>query len=184
MGARKIPSGPGPVGLHVCPLSFVPNVLAETGARHLITLINQHTMLETPAGIDAANHLRIAVNDIVAPQEGLVHPCEAHVEALLRYVRDWNRQGPLVVHCWAGISRSTAAAFITLCAINPETPEWLVAQRLRRASPTACPNNLLIRLADDMLGRRGRMLHAIKEMGPPEPATEGRPFMLPLHFDP
>ncbi len=180
---RRILSGPLSTGLHVCPLSFVPEVISETGARHLITLINRQTMLETPAGIEPANHLRIAVNDIVAPQEGSVHPCEEHVEALLRYVSAWNRQGPLVVHCWAGISRSTAAAFITLCATNPRTPEWLVAQRIRRASPTACPNTLLVRLADEALGRRGRMLQAIERMGPPEPASEGRPFMLPVRFD-
>lgn len=164
--------------LHVCPLSRVPDMIAESGARHLMTLINQQTMLETPPGIEPANHLRLAVNDIDAPHEGLVHPCETHVEALLRFAQTWNRQGPLVVHCWAGISRSTAAAFITICALNPAAPEELVARRIRQASPTACPNRLLVRLADDMLGRRGRMLSAIEAMGPHEPASEASPFAL------
>ncbi len=186
---------PGPLGaiagagagspgrLYVCPLSCVPDIIAESGARHLVTLINRQTMLQTPAGIESANHLRIAVNDIVAPQDGLVHPCDSHVAELLQFARIWNGQGPLVVHCWAGISRSTAAAFITLCALNPRVPEGLVARRIREASATACPNRLLVSLADDMLGRRGRMLSAIEEMGAPEQASEARPFVLPSIID-
>lgn len=169
--------------LHVCPLSRVRDTLDGSGARHLITLINRQTMLETPAGIEPANHLRLAFNDIVAPQEGLVHPCEAHVEELIRFATTWNRQGSLVVHCWAGISRSTAAAFITLCALNPDAPERLVAQRIRQESATASPNRLLVKLADDVLGRGGRMLSAVEAMGPAEPASEGHPFALTCRFD-
>ena len=71
----------------------------------------------------------------------------------------------MVVHCWAGISRSTAAAFTSLCAINPDAPEELIAQRLREASLTAYPNRLMVRLADDALGRHGRMVHAVERMG-------------------
>ena len=178
---RSRSTGPGlqrPGTLHVCPLNRVHDTLAESGARHLVTLINRQTMLATPPGIEPGNHLRLAVNDIIAPQDGLIHPCESHVEELIRFAQAWNRQGPLVVHCWAGISRSTAAAFITLCALNPTAPEVLVAKRIRQASPTACPNRLLVRLADNFLGRRGRMLSAIDEMGPPEPASEARPFAL------
>jgi len=168
--------------VHVCPLSRVRETLDQSGARHLITLINRQTMLETPVGIEPANHLRLAFNDIVAPQDGLVHPSEAHVEELIRFTRGWNRQGSLVVHCWAGISRSTAAAFITLCTLNPDAPERLVAQRIREASATASPNRLLVRLADDILGRRGRMLSAVEAMGPAEPASEGHPFALTCRF--
>ena len=173
---------PPPGTLHVCPLSRVRDTLDASGARHLITLINRQTMLETPPGIEPANHLRLAFNDIVAPQDGLVHPCEAHVEQLVQFARSWNREGSLVVHCWAGISRSTAAAFITLCALNPDAPERLVAQQIRQASATASPNRLLIRLADDVLGRRGRMLSAVEAMGPAEPASEGHPFRLTCRF--
>lgn len=157
-------------------------MLDETGARHLVTLINRQTMLETPSGIDPANHLKLALNDIVAPQEGLIHPSREHVEQLIQFATGWSMRGPLVVHCWAGISRSTAAAFITLCALNPDAPERLIAQRIRKASPTASPNRLLVTLADDVLGRRGRMLSALEEMGPAELSSEARPFALACRF--
>jgi predicted protein tyrosine phosphatase len=149
----------------------------------LITLINQQTMPETPDSIGAARHLKIAVNDIVAPADGLVHPCEDHILDLLRFAEAWNRQGPLVVHCYAGISRSTAAAFIVACALNPAVPERLIAKELRRVSPTASPNGLLVRLADDCLDRRGRMLAALEAIGPAEFATEAEPFMLASRFE-
>ena len=96
---------------------------------------------------------------------GCIAPGEEHVEQLIDFALDWGGQGPMVVHCWAGISRSTAAAYTALCAINPGVPEELIALRLREASPTAYPNRLIIRLADDALGRRGRMVRAIESIG-------------------
>jgi len=57
-------------------------------------------------------------------------------------------------------------------------PEDLIARRLRRASPTATPNKLIISIADDMLGRGGRMVDAIAAIGMGEPASEAIPFHL------
>lgn len=169
--------------LYVCPLSRVRETIDRSGARHLVTLINRQSMLETPVGIETANHLRIAINDITAPQDGLVHPGENHVVELIRFARTWRREGALVVHCWAGISRSTAAAFITLCTLNAGAPELQIARHLRRTSATAAPNRLLVRLADDILRRDGRMVEAIEEIGPGEPAAEAEPFSLSSTFD-
>jgi predicted protein tyrosine phosphatase len=163
-------------------MSLVHHTLARTGARHLITVINFQTMLETPPGIAPANHLKLAINDITEPQDGLVHPAPEHVDELVRFALNWNRQGPLVIHCWAGISRSTAAAYIALCALNPDVPERLLARRLREASPTASPNRLLVRLADVQLKRGGRMVAAIEQIGPGQIATEAQPFALPGHL--
>lgn len=164
-GSKILRAEAAPAAIHVCPVSAVQDVLAQTRARYLITVINEHMMLETPRGILADDHLRLACNDIIAPQPGLVCPSAEHVAELIGYVRRWNHGGPLVVHCFAGISRSTAAAFIALCALNPQTPEPLIASRLRSASPTAAPNRLLVELADEALGRDGRMVGAIDEIG-------------------
>jgi predicted protein tyrosine phosphatase len=94
----------------------------------------------------------------------------------------WNGEGPMVVHCWAGISRSTAAAFTALCAINPDASEQQIAASLRHASPTAYPNRLIVRLADATLGRQGRMVRAIESIGRGVVATEAVPFSLSADF--
>jgi predicted protein tyrosine phosphatase len=81
-------------------------------------------------------------------------------------------------HCWAGISRSTAAAFITLCALNPDADEFGLAKALRRASSTAYPNRRLVALGDDVLSRSGRMIEAVEHIGRGEFAEEGQVFSL------
>jgi predicted protein tyrosine phosphatase len=99
---------------------------------------------------------------------------------LIEFAQLWNGAGPMVIHCWAGISRSTAAAFITLCTLNPGASELAIARRLRNASPTACPNGLLVRLGDAALGRSGRMVAAVGAIGRGLAAHEARPFSLPV----
>ena len=86
----------------------------------------------------------------------------------------------IVVHCYAGISRSTAGAFITACALNPERDERTIARLIRDASPTAQPNLRLVALADNLLGRKGRMVKAVDTLGPALSAYEGVPFRLDL----
>ncbi len=168
----------------MCSLLHVHDVLEDSGARYLVTVINEQMMLATPHLLDPGNHLKIACNDIVAPRKGLVEPTRFHIDDLLAFTARWNRQGPLVVHCWAGISRSTAAAFIMACALNPDASEAEIASRLRTASPTASPNRLLVELGDDALQRKGRMLTAIDEMDAYVPATDvAQPFRLPSRFD-
>ena len=164
--------------VHVCSLRLVPDVISRTGAKHLVSAINLETMLTTPEGLLADNHLRLGINDICEPMNGCVHPTETHVGELVRFARLWNHAGPLVVHCYAGISRSSASAFITLCALNPEAPEEGIARRLRAASPIAQPNRLMVALADDVLGRRGRMVDAVNKIGQGQMAMEGVPFYL------
>jgi predicted protein tyrosine phosphatase len=84
----------------------------------------------------------------------------------------------MVVHCWAGISRSTASAFAIACARNPQADELGIALAMRRASPSAFPNRRIVALADDILDRRGRMLEAVEAMGGNGFAAEGVPFDL------
>ena len=109
-------------------------------------------------------------------------PGQDHVEQLLRFARAWPREKPLVIHCWAGISRSTAAAFIAVCALRPDRDEAEVAQALRAAAPSATPNARLVAVADDLLGRRGRMVDAIAAIGRGVDAYEGTPFVLGLDW--
>jgi predicted protein tyrosine phosphatase len=169
--------------VYVCPLSQVAATVASTRASHLMTLINASTPVVRPETIAEANHLFVGINDIVEAQDGLVLPGEEHVRRVIDFAGAWDRMNPMVVHCYAGISRSTAAAYITLCATRPERDEREIAQRLRAASRFATPNARLVALADAMLERDGRMIAAIAEIGRGEEAVEGVPFILPLATD-
>lgn len=166
--------------LVVSSLADLPATVAEHGALDLVTLINANTVVERPAGITAARHLFLGMNDIVAELEGMTAPGETHLDDLLAFGRRWDRQKPLAVHCWAGISRSTAAAYILAIAINPALDEAALANELRRRAPSATPNARLVALADARLGRGGRMAAAIAAIGRGADAFSGTPFVLPL----
>lgn len=166
--------------IHVCSLARLHRTVEDTGARHVVTLLKDISLVERPAGIAPENHLHIDVDDITCPTDGYNHPCEDHVARLLKFVATWDRTAPIVIHCYAGISRSTASAFAAACALRPEHEELAIAQELRRLSPTAMPNSLIVSLADRILDRRGRMIAAIEAMGPGEVAYEADPFRLDL----
>jgi len=170
--------------LHVCSLARLAETVTATGASHVVTLINRGTFVERPAAIAPERHLFISMSDIVEPLDGHIIPGSEHVETLLDFVRRWDRESPLVFHCFAGISRSTAAAFITACALAPERDEASIAAALRRASRTATPNSRLVALADAHLGRAGRMVEAVRGIGRGAEAYEGEPFILRLSDEP
>jgi predicted protein tyrosine phosphatase len=86
----------------------------------------------------------------------------------------------MVVHCFAGISRSTGAAFVAACALNPQRDELQIAQAIRSASRTAQPNARIVSIADRLLKRQGRMVRAVEAIGPGEAAAEGHPFRIDL----
>jgi len=184
MKQREAPAGRSPGGerkdgaIHVCPLSAVPDTVARSKASHLLTWLQDEIVVETPPLILPERHIRFHIHDISEPLAGYAAPGREHIDQLIEFALDWGGRGPIVVHCWAGISRSTAAAYTALCAINPDASETLIATRLREASPTAYPNRLMIRLADAALGRRGRMVGAIESIGRGVVAGEAKPFSI------
>ena len=166
--------------IHVCSLARLHDVVETLGARHVVTLLATEDTVLRPYGVPEENHLWLRMHDIAMPVGGFVSPEREHVALLLDFVTRWDRTSPMVVHCYAGISRSTAAAFASVCALNPRRDEFAVAQALREASPTAYPNPRIVALADDLLGRDGRMTAAVEAIGRGAIAAEGVPFRLDL----
>lgn len=166
--------------IHVCPLALLHHTVEETGAQHVVSLLDDQFHIERPRRVAPENHLRLRLHDISSPLDGYVLPDEAHITELLAFVRRWDRRAPLVVHCFAGISRSTASAYATVCALNPHRDEAGIAAALRRASPMATPNIRIVMLADRLLGRQGRMTAAIETIGRGVAAAAGTPFRLDL----
>ncbi|PVE26232.1 protein tyrosine phosphatase [Microvirga sp. KLBC 81] len=167
--------------LHVCPLSRLHGTIAAINPSHVVSLIGVGARVERPASIAPDRHLLIGVSDIVEPMEGHVLAGSEHMEQLLAFIRAWDRTSPLLFHCWAGISRSTAAAYIAACALAPDRNETELARTLREAAPSATPNARFVALADELLARQGRMVEAIRAIGRGAEAMEGTPFMLQLN---
>ena len=166
--------------IHVCSLARLHATVDETGARHIVTLLRLTDRVQRPSHIAAENHLVLAVDDIAAPMDGFTVPAQGHVERLIDFVSAWDRAAPMVVHCFAGISRSTAGAYVAACVLNPQRDEMQIAQAIRRASHTAQPNVAIVSIADRLLKRDGRMVRAVEALGPGRPAEEGVPFRLDI----
>jgi predicted protein tyrosine phosphatase len=166
--------------IHVCSLARLHATVEATGARRVVTLMRDVELVRRPATIEHADHLLLRLDDISEPIDGYTVPVEGHIAELLAFVRSWDRAAPLVMHCYAGVSRSTAGAFVSACALNPRRPEAQIAQDIRRLSPTATPNIRIVMLADRMLRRGGRMVAAIDAIGRGIACYEGHPFRLDL----
>src|SRR5262249_49858549 len=146
--------------IFVCPLSAVPAVVSASNACRLVSCVPEEIVVVTPHGIPRELHLRLSPHHQTVEMAGHVVPGPAHIAELIAFARAGTGEGAMVIHCWAGVSRSTAAAFTALCTINPRTCEKAIAARLRQASPTAQPNRLMVAIADSALGRNGRMIGA------------------------
>ncbi len=167
--------------LLVAPRDSIVEVVNRTGARHLVTCMIDGQP-PTPSGIDPTRHLRLAMHDIETELEGYSPPSPEHIVALLDFVAGWDHADPLLIHCYAGISRSTAAAFTTLCALNPTADEQVIAQSIRQRSSKAQPNRLFVAHADRLLGRNGRMIRAIETIGLGDISGLNDPISLPAIF--
>jgi len=164
----------------VTPLSAVADVIRSRRPSHLVTLLSPEHMIETPPGFPGERHLRLGVNDIVDVNAGDSPPARAHIEGLLDFTRRWPAEDPILVHCWAGVSRSMAATYTILCDRLGPGSELHAARAIRSRARHAYPNALLVQYADELLGRQGRMIEAIKSIGAGEFVTEGAIVEFPL----
>lgn len=170
----------------VCPAEYAEAVAAEYGPSHVVALTTPDSHLPIipggPKGRDghAGFSLSLSFNDIVAPHAGLVSPSRADIAALLAVARTWDGTRPFLVHCRMGISRSTAAALAIAAASGPKLGEQALASALRTALPCATPNALMIALADDLLGREGLLVEAVRAIGRGADYAPYRMFALDL----
>jgi predicted protein tyrosine phosphatase len=150
--------------IHVCPLALAPHMARLRKVSHVVSLLDPLTPFPVIQEV-GQRHLRIEVHDIEQEEEGMDPLCKLRTKMILDFVGGWDQSQPILIHCYAGISRSTATAFITACAQNPGADEEAIALALREASPTASPNRRFVALADAELGRGGRMSRAIEKIG-------------------
>jgi predicted protein tyrosine phosphatase len=156
----------------VCPLSHVPRLVVAEGVSHVLGCLGPESP-HPELGLDGTRHLRLTFHDIIAEMEGFQAPAREHVEKIVDFVDGWDQSGKLLIHCFAGISRSTASAFTAMCMLNPQQDESVLAKELRSHSPVATPNLRMVKFADEILGRQGRMVEAVEMIGRGSEAFEG-----------
>lgn len=84
-------------------------------------------------------------------------PGEEDIAAILKFFAE-GMDGPVLVHCHSGVGRSAAAAFAGLARSLGAGREHDALQAVLSVRPQALPNRRIVQLADQQLGREGRML--------------------------
>lgn len=167
----------------VTPLSSLESAIARYRPSHVVTLLAPEHMIDTPHGFPADRHLRLGMHDVAESWTSDSAPGAEHVRSLVAFGRSWTGEAPMLVHCWAGISRSMAAAYILLCERLGPGSEERIARSIRARAPHAFPNPLMVRLGDEQLGREGRMISATEAIGRGAVVAEGCCVELPLDVD-
>ncbi len=135
---------------------------ATRGVTHVLSILDPEW--PDPEAFSAFEpHFRaiFRFHDAIEPDQGIVLPAKADVEAILAFGRDAGDERHLLIHCHAGISRSTAAMLMILAQAHPDESEDAVVERLLKIRPQAWPNSRMIGFADERLGRGGRLATAV-----------------------
>lgn len=147
----------------------------------VISLMDPGSTYSLPGLPTQTYHCRIDVHDVVAVQSELEHPYvvprEAHVRQIMEAADLWSPDRPALIHCGAGVSRSTAAALIFIVRRERDRLEH-AARELRWTAPWAKPNPLMIELADQVLDLGGTLKTAVRAMGDPRTRTAVKPARL------
>lgn len=160
----------------VAPLHELDQAIARWRPSHVVSLASPGA--EPPQLPRDVELLRLMFHDIAEPTPDLAMATEADMKTLLSFGLAWPGERPLLIHCWAGVSRSPAAAYVITCARDPTIDELEQANKLRRAAPFATPNPHIIALADGLLDRGGAMTEAIAAIGRGSETSLGVSFAL------
>jgi predicted protein tyrosine phosphatase len=139
------------------------------GVTHVLSLIDADwPEMQAFASYDDHHRTVLEFDDIIEAAAGKIMPTQAHVQEILRFGGTlksvkFDRDGHLLVHCFMGVSRSTAAMVTLLAHALPEADEEQLFLRLRQIRPQAWPNSLMIQHADQLLGRNGRLTAALRK---------------------
>lgn len=170
-------------------LRDVHDAHAKASPAQVVSLLSPGSDFPDFKGYDADRHMRVAMHDILEDVDGRDAPGERHVSEIIGFLKKWSPEKPLLIHCWAGMSRSTATALIAACLHNPDTDEEEIGRALGAASKTAYPNTRLVGLADEMLGRDGRLVRAAEKLRNDETrlaeiyrVQESTPFFIPARY--
>lgn len=135
------------------------------GVSHVLSILDpEWPVPEAFGGFGEHEKLELRFHDVIEDVERLNGPREAHVGQLLRFGRSLIAEPPahahLLVHCHAGVSRSTASMTLILAEALPERPASEILDEVLRIRDKAWPNLHIVEMGDAMLGRGGTLVAA------------------------
>ncbi len=141
----------------------------ETGASHVLSILDPDWPVPEAFGSFGEHEkLELRFHDVIEDIAGTVPPQRDDVARLLAFGRDLMAEPPegahLLVHCHAGISRSSAAMALILAQGLPDLPARKILQEVLHIRPKAWPNLRIIELGDTMLRRNGELIDAAIEV--------------------
>ena len=151
-----------PFQLTICGIEELEGHCAG-GVTHVLSILDPGwPEPESLSGFDITRRLRLRFHDVIESQPGWIAPERWDVELLLAFSRGLavSEEAHLLVHCHAGVSRSTAAATLVMAQTRPHRPADEMLQEVARLRPRAWPNLRLLELGDDILGRGGEIVEA------------------------
>ncbi len=157
-----MPVAPQPFGLTVCGIEELSDH-GTTGATHVLSILDpDHPVPEAFGTFGEHVKLELRFHDDIDPLPGRIAPQPGDVARLLAFGRDLQREpgAHLLVHCHAGISRSTAAMTLILAQALPDEAAAAVLARVHAIREKAWPNLLMIEMGDAALGRAGSLVAA------------------------
>ncbi|MCC7347416.1 MAG: protein-tyrosine-phosphatase [Variibacter sp.] len=134
------------------------------GVTHVLSILDpDHSEADWFRSYHPHRRVTLRFHDVIEPTPGQMLPGPEHVAAILDFGRDLassaqeRETGHLLVHCHAGISRSTAAMAILMAQTFPDLDEDRLFADLVAIRTKAWPNSRMIAFADEALGRGGRL---------------------------
>jgi len=153
-----------PFQLTICGIEELEGHCAE-GVTHVLSILDPGwPEPDSLSRFDINRRLRLRFHDVIESQPGWIAPERWDVELLLAFSRDLTMADEvhLLVHCHAGVSRSTAAATLVMAQTCSDRPAAEVLQEVVRLRPRAWPNLRILELGDEILGRRGEIVEAAR----------------------
>jgi predicted protein tyrosine phosphatase len=149
-----------PLRVTICGIDELP-LHGAAGVTHVLSILDPDwPEPEAFLRFDPHRRLELRFHDIVALQPRLVLPEAEHVAQLLAFGHDVATAGAaahLLVHCHAGVSRSTAATALLFAQADPSRSADAIFDDIARLRPRAWPNLRLLELGDRALERGGAL---------------------------
>ncbi|MGA8757674.1 MAG: protein-tyrosine-phosphatase [Stellaceae bacterium] len=165
-------AAPTPLRLTICGLEELAGHCDAPGVTHVLSILDPGWPDPEPIrNFNLNRRLKLNFHDVIEPMPGWIPPERWDVELLLAFGRNLSEsaheaaeessEAHLLVHCHAGVSRSTASAILLLAQCDPARAAQDVVGQVIRLRPRAWPNLRIIEIGDTLLGRGGELVASV-----------------------